>query len=646
MDLVKTDPVTGKTVFPPSRGEISVSADPQTAGVSGVDSNFIKPVPLKIPAGDTKTVAVVCPPVFQEALSSWLEYRQKQGYSFIMISTADLDGAVHGDNNELTLRISRSLNAVNRKTPLSAVLLVGDAWPAPETKDDWSRIVPSPRIAAQVIDRFGNEKHIASDSWYTDFDGNGFPDAAVGRFPVRSPEELIALTEKIVRYEERIPAGQWQRKIHFVAGIGDLGAIADQVINSVVRKIVAGMIPDEYVSTFTQANWKSPFCPAPSLFRDVVISRLNEGALFWVYMGHGWYQGLDVLHTPDNNFPILEYNDAKLLRCSQAPPIVFFSACYTGTIDGWGESLAERMALETEGPVAVIAASRVSMPYGLAVFSTELLSAMFDPKNSDRREGQTLGSVILRAKQRMRPIPNPEKISSNGQENGSKRSGSSADSGQNEDLTGIKGDAGHKQEIRDFLDQMGSLLDPTGHELDKQLLDHVHSINLLGDPLLRIRFPEKMELSAPETVPAAHIMEISGRYDPKDPGEFKICAELSLPRQRSGIRRSNRKEFSLSSQEQEEYQKTYMAANDLVLARSEGKATGGKFYIELKVPDDCFGVYVLRVVAEKENRMITGAQTVRIRSFDPDLPRPSAHSYSGKLYHYDKKETGGDPEAK
>ena len=583
------------------------------------EKNNANPVEsISDPAKQGSCVAVVCPKEFRNALTSWIEYRQKQGYSFFIVTPVEMESFLDNAGKDIAIRIRNTLISINQKTPLSAVLLVGDAWPAQNRPEACTRIIPSPRVASKVIDRFSEENHIASDSWYTDFNGDCFPDVAVGRFPVHSDQELLALTRKIIHYEQEIPEGEWQRKVNFIAGVGDLGVVVDQVIDSTVRKIIAEMLPPEYVSTFTQANWKSPFCPAPMLFRDVVISRINEGALFWVYMGHGWYQGLDVLHTPDENYPIFEYNDAKYLNCSQAPPIMFFAACYTGTLDGWKESLAERMVLEPNGPIAAVAASRVSMPYGLAVFSTELLSTMFSPRYASQTDSKLLGSIILRAKQQMHPL----------KQSGEKNSGEKKKNG--------------KEDIRDFLDQMGSFFDPTGNELDKQLLDHVHSINLIGDPLLRVRFPQTMEISAPETVPAAHVMEISGHYPPQETGQFKVKAELSLVRQKSGSRRPNRKEYSRSMKDLEEFQKIYMAANDLVLAQSETVASGGKFYIELKVPENCFGSYVLRVVLEKENRLLTGARIVHVRSFDPNAPRPSAHEFSGKLYHFEKdsKKTG------
>jgi hypothetical protein len=52
-------------------------------------------------------------------------------------------------------------------------------------------------------------------------------------------------------------------------------------------------------------------------------------------------------------------------------------ACYTGAIDARDDSLAEELVLDEQGPIAAIAATRVTMPYGNTVLGCELLRAAF-----------------------------------------------------------------------------------------------------------------------------------------------------------------------------------------------------------------------------------------------------------------------------
>ncbi|MEW6756972.1 MAG: C25 family cysteine peptidase [Acidobacteriota bacterium] len=56
-----------------------------------------------------------------------------------------------------------------------------------------------------------------SDAWYGDVNGDGFPDMAVGRLPVRTYEALEAVLDKIAAYEDQTLAGAWYKTGLFLA---------------------------------------------------------------------------------------------------------------------------------------------------------------------------------------------------------------------------------------------------------------------------------------------------------------------------------------------------------------------------------------------------------------------------------------------
>lgn len=56
-----------------------------------------------------------------------------------------------------------------------------------------------------------------SDAWFADVDGDGFPEVATGRLPVRSYGELEGLLAKIAAYEDQDRWGSWYRTGLFVA---------------------------------------------------------------------------------------------------------------------------------------------------------------------------------------------------------------------------------------------------------------------------------------------------------------------------------------------------------------------------------------------------------------------------------------------
>lgn len=550
-------------------------------------------------------VAVLCPPEYREALRPWIAYRQQAGYRIHLLNEPDPSFPIEekslllpAERSEMPLRIRRKIRELNARAPLKAILIVGDAFPLEER--EISRIIPSPRVSGAIISHFGSEDHIASDSWYADLDGDGLPELSVGRIPARSPEELKGVIEKIIAYETQVPAGTWQRRIPIVAGIGGMGAIADQAINSLVRKIFTDLLPGGYVSPFTQANWKSSFCPAPSRFRDTVISRINEGALFWVYMGHGFHQGLDLLRTPDGDYPILNEEDIDLLNCSAGPPILLFFACYTGALDAYDESIAEKIALSPKGPIAVLAASRISMPYGLSVLGVELLDTAFA-----KEVPRTLGDIVRDAKRKMVPLEME------------------------------KTDLSVREELRGILDQSARILDPSGRRLDLQLMEHLHSVNLLGDPLLQVRFPGKIEeITAPEITRSGSKIEVRGRIDPdpewsgigKPDSEEEVRAELALPRGRVGYRKKPRQEFSSDLKTEQEYQRIYEAANRLEHSRGLGKLSGKDFTIPLEIPENVSGSYIIRIFVKKNGRVYIGSKKLIVRPYDSSRQPPSGET--------------------
>ena len=245
--------------------------------------------------------------------------------------------------------------------------------------------MPTHYSEAVVNVDFGSEKEIASDNWFADLDGDRVPDVAIGRLTADSPAELAAMVGKILDYEQSSDFGAWRRQIHLVAGLGGFGPLADSVLEASVKSLIGHGVPSEYCTTMTYGSWQSPYCPDPRMFRRVAIDRLDEGSLFWVYIGHGWQRGLDQVRVPGGAYPILTNADAERLTFRRAAPIACFLACYSGAYDQPHDCLAETLLRNPRGPVAVLSSSRVAMPYGMSVLGLELMRC------SVRRSGRNAG---------------------------------------------------------------------------------------------------------------------------------------------------------------------------------------------------------------------------------------------------------------
>lgn len=459
------------------------------------------------------------------------------------------------------------------------VVLVGDV---PQSSGGATPVeargAPTFYVPARVNVLFGSEDQIAGDHGYADFDGDGLPDAAVGRLSAATPEQLAMVVEKILSYEQPAERGAWRRRVSFVAGVGGFGPLTDWAVEAFTRSALARHIPPAYVTTMTHASWQSPYCPDPRLFQTTAIERHNEGCLFWVYLGHGHRRTLDRLQTPAGSHTILEAEDVERLRAAGRPPIAVLLACYSGAFDGAEDCLAEAMLRSAGGPVAVVCGSRVTMPYGMAVLGVEMAREAFAARR------QTVGEVLLHAKRSV--------------------------------AGGSRDDWAARQ-----LDAMARLLNPLGSELGDERWEHLWLFNLLGDPLLRLPHPEPAAIDAPREATAGTAVEISGTC-PCD-GEAEV--ELVLRRDRLPIKPPQRSVYDDSPAARAEQQAVYHRANDARLASGRVRVEGGVFRLPLLIPAEAWGQCHLRVFVDGPGGWAAGAADILVRRAETPLSaqRPS-----------------------
>jgi hypothetical protein len=337
------------------------------------------------------------------------------------------------------------------------------------------------------------------------------------------------------------------------------------VLESATRYFVTRNIPADYQTTITYASWRSPYCPDPRLFHATTLERLNEGSWFWVYVGHGFHLGLDRVQVPAGNYHILSTADTPKLRCRHTAPIALFLACYTGALDARDECLAEQMVHAPGGPVAVVAGSRVTMPYAMAVMSSELMKECF------QRRTETLGEALLHAKRNMLQDPPPGNLE------------------------------------RATLDALAAAISPDPKQLAAERAEHVLLFNLLGDPLLRLRYPRPVEIRA-ETATAGGRLRVVGAT----PVDGPCLVELVSPRGTLTFTPPPRPQYPQGSAELAHFQEVYRRANDGRWSAAEALVRNGRFEAELAVPRTAQGRCHLRVYVEGEDSFALGSAEIEI----------------------------------
>jgi len=496
-------------------------------------------------AHDADTL-VLCSSELQTALLPWIEYRRGQGHKIAI----RFSKPTAKENKQLISEYAAGKQLKN-------LLLVGDAG---DRRQDPRQRVPTELVPAQVNLLFGSEPKIASDNPYADLDGDGVPELTVGRLTADTAAELTATINRIIRYETESEGQLWQRQINLIAGVGGFGRIVDTVVENATKQILTDLVPAGYQTSMTYGSWTSPFCPSPKRFSETAIGRFNEGCLFWVYCGHGQRGELDRIMLPGQNYRILDLQNVQQLDCQQGSPIAICLSCYTGAHDGDEDCLAEHMMRQPNGPVGVICGSRVTMPYAMSILSVEMMNEYF------RGQSETLGELILTAKQRMIKKPGQD-------------------------------------EYRRTLETLGKALSPMPELLNAECKEHLQLMQLLGDPLLRLKRPQQLGLEIVSAEPkeddgkiasfmAGQGFTVRGKTD--RPGSILI--ELAYQRGRLRHRPSVRTKYDPSEAALAKIHEDYLKAHDSVCVRQVIKAQGGSFEADLKIPNDCSGKCDVRAI--------------------------------------------------
>ena len=617
-----------------------------------------------------KVILVLSPPAFDVPLRRWIAYRQEQGRKILLMPLANIseDGTV---DQGVLLRpiaspdeIRAKIRKAAKKYHVDAILLVGDGAPTENAPYGWRDVVPAPRVPARVVQVFGSEDLLASDAFYADLDGDEIPDVPIGRLPVETADELDNCVEKIIRYETASPAGNWSRCINVVAGpngldlraigsepgsvpvgetpLNGISSLVTSIVDRLARKLFSDYLPQEFNLSLTQFSPQSVFCPYPEDFGDAVLERFNEGSLFWIYLGHGRVVGLDRYFAPSGrDYGVLEMEDCSSINCDGHAPIALFFACYTGAYDASVKCLAEELFLQKNGPVAVVGASRRTAPYGMCYFGSALMESAFgyDYVDDDFNKGpKTLGELYYNAQRRtLDDLDDDESLeeelvfTSETTESGASESvlsDSETDSDPlspgsqlkwiNERLEKSLVDAEKirrkNASFRKTIDQAAAILDPTANRLDDQLRDHIAEFNLFGDPLLKVKFPTRVSIDAPEIAYSMEEVELTGKL-PVDEGEEAIVqGELLLADFRPNISKPKRdRVFRESEENRREFNDVYHKANNFVVDAIRTKTKGGQFKVRIRIPANYSGESIVRIAAVQGDRYFIGSKRILVR---------------------------------
>jgi hypothetical protein len=339
----------------------------------------------------------------------------------------------------------------------------------------------------------------------------------------------------------------------------------DGAIESAARQFITWGVPAPYRTTMTYASWRSPYCPNPKRFHECCLERLNEGCLFWVYIGHGSRRLVQHADFPDGSQHILSCNDCGNLNCGDTPSIAMFLACHTGAFASSTDCLAEDLVRSPGGPVAVISGSNVTMPYAMAALGREAMRECFE----NRRE--TVGELLLHAKRNTA--------------------------------------GGYGAPFWSFVNALTVAVSDESFQPKQERREHLQLFNLFGDPTMKLHAPKAVPVQAPANAVAGQQIKIT--CDSPIEGDAQI--ELVVRRDRFREEPKERTHYRTNEKARAEFEATYQAANDPVLETVKVPGCKGRFDARLAVPADAVGACHVRVFIKGKKGFAVGAADVEIR---------------------------------
>jgi gingipain R len=222
-------------------------------------------------------------------------------------------------------QIKNTIKRRYQEDKISTVILVGDA----------EYLAPYPGSA-------GNAKNKEADPLYGVLEGNdSYPEVMVGRFSVKSTDQLQTIVNKIISYEKNPETDDWYSRTAGIAS--NEGSPTDWQRAEELRSLL---------ESWHYTSFKKHY--DPGVKAADISSSLNNGLGFINYIGHGsktsWV-------TSD-----FSTKDIINLKNGRKMPFIVSVACVNGQFAGSGESFAERWLLagtpkEPQGAIAIFASS-------------------------------------------------------------------------------------------------------------------------------------------------------------------------------------------------------------------------------------------------------------------------------------------------
>jgi hypothetical protein len=240
---------------------------------------------------------------------------------------------------------------------------------------------------------------LTRDDWYVCIAGDDdLPDLAIGRLPVRTPDEAFAVVQKIIDYENSPEIGEWCNTITMVAddeyGQGGNYDAIDHIPDA--NEITENLIPQNYnvrkiyLTEYPVIHDASISGIRKPAAHEVLMKQIDRGSLIINFIGHGNEQ----VWTHEHILTLAE--DLPQFNNGQKQAFWIAATCNFGRFDNPNfQSFAEQLVtMAKHGAIAVFSTCRLAEPLANVSLNRSLYRFLFNPSNAIIR----LGDAVMLAK--------------------------------------------------------------------------------------------------------------------------------------------------------------------------------------------------------------------------------------------------------
>jgi hypothetical protein len=230
--------------------------------------------------------------------------------------------------------------------------------------------------------------YYASDDYYGMINTIYYPELAIGRYPVRSQNELDIMLQNFSNYTTNPTPGWWRNSMVFLGDDLNNGSYTYEYIHTQQTEEAGNLInPSIQVDKIFALEYEYDEFQNKPKAREDMFAAINEGRLLWCYIGHGSF---DKLGAEDY---LNGATDMGRFQNTGKQPFFIASSCSVSHFDYWGyDSLGQKTVLMNNvGAIASYGAMRISYPDNNQPMLRFLLKSIANNRNP-------LGYSVLDAK--------------------------------------------------------------------------------------------------------------------------------------------------------------------------------------------------------------------------------------------------------